>query len=80
MSRSRLIQASAVVVLGGLALVQGSANAADAQFDCPVAVCVSVCPENEEDFCRAYDCNTSVTNCAPFGACLWVVYCGTDPN
>lgn len=73
------VRVAAVMIIS----IAGSANAADQRSaivdGCPVVVCVSSCPGNQQTFCASYGCLTNVTTCTgEFGSCgPYVLYCGT---
>lgn len=71
----RTMALAAALVGGSEVLAEDLSTRLDT-MDCPVVVPVGYCPENEDDFCSAYNCNTNVTNCGWFG-CGFKVYCGT---
>lgn len=82
--RLHIALASAVITIGALELIWPSPARASALFDCPIASCVSSCPEDENGvlaFCQSNGCNTGITNCEPFGLCSGgMIYCGTPPG
>jgi hypothetical protein len=85
MSFRRVLPALIVTVLGAFALVEPEpAGAAGAFDDCPISFCVSVCPENPEEYCYNHGCYGPASNCATFGACQHpgggMLYCASWPG
>jgi hypothetical protein len=80
--RTRNPVLSCAIVLSGLFSLAGSDASARGVFDCPISVCVSICPEEPEQFCQSYGCTTTQTGaCLPLGSCQHpqggIQYCGT---
>jgi hypothetical protein len=79
-SKSQHILAATALLCGAVALVEPApavAQPGDSLMVCPYAQCVDTCPDDLDLWCFTHGCNTYIYNCAPFGMCDLVVYCGS---
>lgn len=85
-TRVNMLVGFLVVAAGAQSLQAGSPSAAEkaGAFACPRSICVSICPEDEQQACEGWGCSTSTTTCMPLGNCDnpggGVLYCGSEPE